>query len=377
MNAIKILHCADIHIGAAESFLGANAVSRRVETLITFEKIINTAKNNQVKLVAIAGDLFDSNKIEDSFVSSVFNAISSAPEIIFIYSAGNHDPLNSDSPFINRELPKNLYVLGTKDECITFDNLNLRVYGRSFEGAYLHGEEYFSIIPPQDDYINLMVLHGELKSDLNSQYNAITPKFIKLSKMDYIALGHVHKRTDIGKIASTSFAYCGCPEGQGFDELDQKGVYLGEIGKDYCNLEFVAVSKRSHIYEKINISSIENSALICEKVISVLQQNYGEDFRNNLYKIELIGTISQNFVINTDELASRLSNEVYFVKIKDNTEFEIDLNSLANEVSLKGIFVKNMLNKINSASPEEAPLFKKALNLGLKAFNSEVMYNED
>ena len=40
MKSVKILHCADIHIGAAESFLKNNAESRRIETLLTFEKII-------------------------------------------------------------------------------------------------------------------------------------------------------------------------------------------------------------------------------------------------------------------------------------------------------------------------------------------------
>ena len=42
MNSVKILHCADIHIGAAESFLKTNADSRRIETLLTFENIANT-----------------------------------------------------------------------------------------------------------------------------------------------------------------------------------------------------------------------------------------------------------------------------------------------------------------------------------------------
>ena len=51
MNSVKILHCADIHIGARESFLGANSESRRFETLITFERIIDTALENDVKII--------------------------------------------------------------------------------------------------------------------------------------------------------------------------------------------------------------------------------------------------------------------------------------------------------------------------------------
>ena len=55
----------------------------------------------------------------------------------------------------------------------------------------------------------------------------------------------------------------------------------------------------------------------------------------------------------------------------------IDFEKLSGEISLKGLFVKNMLAKIENSSEEEKELLKKALNLGLKAFNSEVEYNED
>ena len=41
MNNVKILHTADIHIGARDAFLGTTAESRRFETLLTFEKIVD------------------------------------------------------------------------------------------------------------------------------------------------------------------------------------------------------------------------------------------------------------------------------------------------------------------------------------------------
>ena len=95
MKSVKVLHCADLHIGAAESSLGAKAQSRRAETLITFEKIINTAKENAVDILLIAGDLFNSNNIEKSFIDRVFECFSEIPDVKIVFSAGNHDPLNA------------------------------------------------------------------------------------------------------------------------------------------------------------------------------------------------------------------------------------------------------------------------------------------
>ena len=376
MERIKILHTADLHIGAAESFLGANADLRRFETLMTFERIVDLAVENEVQVLAIAGDLFDSNDIEERFISAVFDKIASAP-VKVVFAAGNHDPLDSTSPFLTRNLPENLFVLGTKDECITFDGIKLRVYGRSFGTVSLKGEPSFGIIPPEDEYINLLVQHGELKSDLNSEYNAITPSFVKNSKMDYIALGHIHKRTDIGRIDGTHFAYCGCPEGQGFDELDEKGVFIGEIGKNFCGLQFVSVSKRKHIHSKIDISGLSDANEITDLIFKTLYTEQGENYKENLYKIELIGGISPDTELYLAEIESRLSCELYFVKIKDHTEISVDLESLSAEISLKGIFVKKMLEKIENADAEQKSVYQKALQLGLKAFSGEVKYNED
>lgn len=377
MNTVKILHCADIHIGAALSFLGDTAAQRRYETLLTFERIIDTAVTKGVKIIAAAGDIFDSNGVEDGFVSAVFKKISSVPEIKVVLALGNHDPLSAQSPFKTGELPKNLFVLGTKDECITFDDLKTRVYGRSFDDVYLKGEEGFSITPEKDGYVNLMVLHGEVRSDLNSNYNSVTANFIKESGMDYIALGHIHKRTEPQKIGNTFYAYCGCPEGQGFDETDEKGVYIGEIGKGLCDLSFVPMSKRRHICEKIDITGINSSAEISGSVLTLLREKYGEQYGENLYKIELTGSISEDFNLNLTEILSRVSEKVYFAKIKDRTELLVDTEKLANEVSLKGLFVKNMLERINNAFDGEREALQNALKLGLRAFGSEVAYNED
>ncbi len=374
MGKVKILHCADLHIGAAESFLGEKADSRRFETLITFEKIIDLAIKENVKAVAISGDLFDSNTVEKSFFDSVINKIASAPDIKFIFAAGNHDPLDSRSYFLKEKLPENLYVLDKKDNAIIFDDIGLCVYGRSFESAFLKGQETFGLKVKNSDYVNLMVLHGELKSDLNSRYNAITRRFIEESGMDYIALGHIHKRTDIGKIGKTYFAYCGCPEGQGFDETDQKGVYLGEIGDGECNLEFIPVAKRQHIVEDIDISNITDFGDISEKIIVTLKEKYGDSFSENLYKIRLTGHIDSEKELSVNEINSRIADKVYFVKTKDCTEPAYQLETLQKEASLKGIFVKKMLERIEKADPQEQEKLKNALNIGLKAFTKEVGY---
>ena len=372
LKSVKILHLADIHIGAAQSFLGAGANMRRYETLMTFERIIDTAREQNVQVIAAAGDIFDSNNVPEELIAPVFAKITAVPDIKVVFAAGNHDPLTAESPFKTRKLPQNLYVLGVTDDCITFDDIKLRVYGRSFESVYMAGEERFSLAPPDDNYINLMVLHGDMRSDMGSPYNSVTPRFIESSGMDYIALGHIHKRTEIQRLGKTFFAYSGCPEGMGFDELGEKGVYMGEISKGENRLEFLLTARRMCLYEKIDVTGSETNAAAAEKILAVLKEKYGENYAENLFKIELTGTAD----VNTAEIQGRLG-ALYFVKLRDKTESPVNYDELSREISLKGLFVKNMLSRLNAAEKEEKENLKEALKLGLKAFDGEVSCDEN
>lgn len=374
METVKILHCADLHIGAAQFFLGEKGQSRKAEALLTFENIINLARDNEVKILLIAGDLLSSNSVSRAAVSRVLECISSVPDIKVVFAAGNHDPMNSESPFTVLNLPENFYILPDKDTEIYFPELNTRVFGRSFFDVYMSGEASFTLKAPEDS-INIMCQHGELKSDLSSNYNSITQEFIENSGMDYIALGHIHKRSDICRAGNTFYAYSGCAEGLGFDEPGDKGVYIGEVGKGVCDLSFVKTSLRTHETVSVDVSACEDSAAAAVEAERVLKEKFSDNYTKNLYKIVLKGDVPEGRIYDTAEIASRLNQTVYFAKVKDETEVLSDLELLRHENSLKGIFVDKMLLRI-AENPDDSTL-KTALNIGLKAFSSEVGYNEN
>lgn len=374
METVRILHCADLHIGAAQTMLEGKAQTRRLEALLTFERIIELAKEQNVRLILIAGDLFCSNSIERSAVNRVIDCIKSAPDIEVVFAAGNHDPYNFTSPLSGAVLPDNFHILPENDSVIPFDSLGVKVYGRSFSDVYLQGEPNFTL-KPDGDYINIMCQHGEIKSDLSSNYNSITNEFIDNCGMDYVALGHVHKRSEVARRQNTFFAYSGCAEGLGFDELGDKGVYIGDVGKGFCELKFFKTSIRTHEAVPVDVSDCADSPSAAGKVLRELSDKFGENFRDNLYKIILTGNVDEGRFFDTSEIASRLSGTVYFAKVKDETSVSVDLEVLKNEKSLKGIFVSKMLEKI-AQNPQDKTL-REALNIGLRAFSSEVAYNEN
>ena len=73
-DRVKILHCADLHIGAELSFLKNNAASRQAEMLNTLKKITKICSGQGIEVLIIAGDLFDSNHIDSAALTEVKNA---------------------------------------------------------------------------------------------------------------------------------------------------------------------------------------------------------------------------------------------------------------------------------------------------------------
>ena len=57
------------------------------------------------------------------------------------------------------------------------------------------------------------------------------------------------------------------------------------------------------------------------------------------------------------------------IKIKNKTKINYDLEKIANETTLKGLFAKEMLQKLNNEniSNEEKEIIEKAVEIGMEA----------
>lgn len=134
----------------------------------------------------------------------------------------------------------------------------------------------------------------------------------------------------------------------------------GEIEEDTkkINIEFVEIDKKEFVEEEIDISD-KNSE---EELIEYLN-NMDYDY-NKYYKIIIIG--EKRFEINTGKILRNINNE-NVIKIKDKTKIQIDLENLAKQNNLKGIFVKNLLDKLQE-NPEEKEKILRAIEIGLALF---------
>ena len=248
------------------------------------------------------------------------------------------------------------------------------MWGAAFNEKYVR-ESLIKGFSQNNKEINIMVIHGEISSSIDSnEYNPITLKDIKESGMDYIALGHRHNFSGILKEGNTSYSYSGCPQGRGFDENGDKGIIYGYVAKGAVELNFIKTCKRNYEEIYVDVSNSFGYEELREKILNTIKE---EDRKNNLYKIILKGEVSEKFHIEEKVLKSKLINDFYFCKIVDKTSIALDIKELSKGYSVKSIFVKNLLKKLQEAkTDEEKDVIKMALKIGVSSL-SEAEVNID
>ncbi|MBR5155642.1 MAG: DNA repair exonuclease [Clostridia bacterium] len=375
MNSVKILHTADLHIGSGR----INVKGGKAEIENTFLRIINTCKSQNVDFLLIAGDLFDTPFVSADVASKIISAMSQIPDTIIVISPGNHDCACPGSVYLKYEFPENVIIFNSFLKYQDFPQKNVRLWGAGFTDRFESLPLLQSNIENSTDRINICVLHGELVAENSSgTYNPIHPSTIEKSGFDYMALGHIHKRSDIEKLGKTHFSYSGCPDGMGFDETGSLGVYIGTVSKESANLEFLEMSSREYIIDNVDITLCKNTFDISDKILSRVKQHYSEKFTENLYRITLTGTVPADVSLSIAQLESVLGDTLYYAEVIDKSDTDVThIEKLATETSLRGIFVRKMLDKLKSASLEEQLLYKNALKIGLQSFSKGVTLDDN
>ncbi len=356
---VKIMHMADIHFGTKSSeLLPSKSEIRRTEIKETFSKAINYAKENDVKIILIAGDVFDSDYIGTDTIEFLKREFEKIKDIYVFIACGNHDPYTMKAYALLKEnLGSNVKIFENTLESVEIKELNTRVYGYGFEDVFIEESVLKGFKAAYDDMINLCVIHADLSKE--SKYNPLSLEDISNTNLDYIALGHTHTFSKILKSGNTYYAYSGTLEPHGFDETGDAGVVVGEVSKNKANLEFLPMQKRKYKAIDIDVTDCEIFEDVAEKIKAVI------DNKEDLYKITFSGEKSENVSINIDAITSLFENQAFFVKFKDNTSLKIDIDALSKEFTLKGICAKKILEKTNDENKE---FYQKVLKYLLELF---------
>lgn len=357
--SVNVLHCADLHLDSPFDSLPENkaAIMRNsMRELLLF--IADLANQRQADIVLLSGDLLDSTVAYYETSDAITEALQRIKGRVFI-SPGNHDYFCSTSPYAFLEFPENVHIFKSQSiECVELPDLGCRVYGAAFlsnaSSSLLNSFE-----AENDGMINLMVIHGNL---MGASYNRITPQNIASSNLDYLALGHIHARSEVAQAGSTYFAYPGCPQGRGFDETGEKGVYVGTVDKGTAQLEFVPTSLR--LYTELD-ADVTDFASAEEALASALAGANGQD----IIRVNLTGETDEEIDINA--LCEKFSDKAFHLVLRNRTHHRRNLWEGLSEDTLKGSFLRIMRRKLeNSETEEERETIIAAVRYALAAMEN-------
>ena len=176
---------------------------------------------------------------------------------------------------------------------------------------------------------------------------------------DYVALGHIHKHMIFG---DGNIVYPGSMINTSFKE-GKTGMVIGEfenysivrMNTNHQNGYNVNEGTKVKI-EHINLDPIKYETLymnisdISSKEELVAKINYLKIDKNNFYKLILKG--KKDFLINEKYILDNIQwNNI--LRIEDETERDIDIEGISKENTLRGIFVRKILDKIAKTSKKE------------------------
>ena len=230
---LTFLHAADFHLDSPFHALPPEQAAERRQA--------DTARQAQVDLVFLAGDLFDGQRARPETVQALYQVLEELEAEVFL-SPGNHDPYSPTSPYGKFPWPDHVHIFTQAAPArVEVPQLGAVVYGSAFTSLYRMDSPLAGFHAQEEDLAAFGCFHGDLSS-AHSRYGPITHNEIAASGLHYLALGHSHSASGLKRAGKTYYAWPGCPEGRGFDETGDKGVYLGQLEGGRVSLDFVPLA---------------------------------------------------------------------------------------------------------------------------------------
>ncbi len=349
---MKLLHAADFHLDSPLAGLSpAQGALRRRELREIPARLAALAREERVDLVLLPGDLLDGERVYPETLRALAQALADLAVPVFI-APGNHDYFHGKSPYAGGRWPDNVHIFTQPDlQAVELPALRCAVYGCAFTAPHREDDPLAGFSAPDDGMLHLLCLHGEVGR--SGRYAPIDPDSLEKSGAAYAALGHIHAAGS-GRAGNTLWAYPGCPEGRGFDELGPKGaliVSFDEPARLAAAARFVPLCQRQYRIEPVEVNSFTDA----------LPQGESPD----LVRFLLTGECP--LAPDLAALAAQAAPHFFHVELRDQTTLPQNLWARADEDTLTGLFLREMLAQLEGAEGEARDKLLLAARFGLAA----------
>ena len=341
---MKIIHTADIHLGASPDPEYNWSKERKEEIWDTFRSLIQKVGEENADLLLIAGDLFHRQPLKRELkeVNDLFLQI---PNTQVVLMAGNHDYMKEDSYYRNFKWNKNVTFFGNqKLERVYLRKIRTYVYGLSYESREIREGCYDACVPEKKAGFHILLAHGGDEKHIPIQFSELAS-----AGFDYVALGHIHKPRTFER----GMAYAGTLEPVDRNDFGSHGYVKVILTDGDSHIQFVPFAKRSYIPLEICV----NESMAQAELEDVMRENILQNGEENMYHLSLVGVRDPDMEYNT----SRLLHQGRIVSVEDYTEPALDMGLLHQQYdgTIIGAYIEQF-----SGEPEGMEL--KALQYGIQ-----------
>lgn len=349
---IKIIHGADFHLDSPFSGLTPErAAQRRGEQRELLNRLGPLAREKEADMVLLSGDLLDSERVFRETAQALRAALAAIPCPVFI-SPGNHDFYSPRSVWAALDWPENVHIF-TSGALERVETPEYTLWGRAFTAPRQDGCPLEGLTVPDDGKVHLACLHGDV--DGAGDYGPIPKADIAASGLDYLALGHIHQFSGLQRAGKTRWAYPGCPEGRGFDELGEKGILYVEAEPGKTAAKFIPMARRQYEIITADVTGPMGA-------LSAILEALPDKTSHLICRLILTG---ESEGVGLDNLKRALDPEFYGLTILDRTRLPRDLWARREEDTLTGLFLREMWDKYQGSPDNE--LYQLAARCGLAA----------
>ena len=366
---LRLLHTADVHLGARHADLGDGASAQRERQMAAFVATVDLAIAERVDVVLIVGDLFDSNTQPRRTVERVAGELRRLGDarIRTVIVPGTHDVYDRASIYRVYDVKALAGSTGDDDLVTVLSPDRPQVHLAACD-VIVHGPVFATKRAPHSPLRDLTVRGGDgatwhvgmvhgavaIPGRTDGDEVVVTKEEIAATGLDYLALGHWHS-VQQGRAGATTYAYSGAPEPVAVSQ-DGAGRVLLVTLNETNGARTVAVEERT--VGRTRFDRLEIDAAEVPDQPALVQRILARADPDLVLEVRLTGVRPDELDLSTDEVEEMAKASFLRLRVRDHSLAALTEGALPPPETIPGAFIRNVEASIAEleADPSESSL---------------------
>jgi DNA repair protein SbcD/Mre11 len=356
---LRLLHTADVHLGARHADLGEGAAAQRERQYAAFRATVELAIAEKVDLVLIAGDLFDSNvqpKRSVERVAADLGRLRTA-KIRTVVLPGTHDVYDRASIYRAYDL-KALAGCGVNEDWVTVLTPDRPFVHLPACDVVVVGVVHGTKRAPRDALATVLaalpedvaatwrigMVHGAvaIPGRTDGDEVVVTADEIAASGLAYLALGHWHSSQQ-ATAGTTTWAYSGAPEPVAVDQDKAGNVLLVTLddskGTPLVTVEERRVGRTRFLPLELDARDVISQPALVERLAAEADPDLVLDVR-------IGGVRPDELDLDPAEVEAELRGRFLRARVRDRSQPALTEGTLPPPDTVAGALIRNLEARI-------------------------------